>query len=138
MASQEHQRRIVRFGEFETIVDSGELFKNGLKVRLPEQPFQFLAMLLESPGEMVSRDELRRRLWPDDTYVDFDRSLNTAASKLRDALGDSAETPRYIQTVPKRGYRFIAPIKLTDSVPPDTGAGKGKPKSSPKLSPATK
>src|SRR6476619_4324908 len=85
MASQERPRRIVRFGEFETDLDSGELFKNGLKVRLQEQPFQFLAILLECPGEVVSREDLRRRLWPDDTYVDFDRSLNTAASKLRDA-----------------------------------------------------
>jgi Tol biopolymer transport system component/DNA-binding winged helix-turn-helix (wHTH) protein len=117
MASQERPRRIVRFGEFETDLDSGELFTNGLKVHLPEQPFQFLAILLACPGELVSRDDLRRRLWPDDTYVDFDRSLNTAASKLRDALGDSAENPRYIQTLPKRGYRLIAPVNEVVAVP---------------------
>jgi DNA-binding winged helix-turn-helix (wHTH) protein len=126
MASQERPRRIVRFGEFETDLDSGELFNNGLKVRLPEQPFQFLAILLECPGEVVSRDDLRRRLWPDDTYVDFDRSLNTAASKLRDALGDSAESPRYIQTLPRRGYRFIAPLNEVVAVPLNSPAATDK------------
>jgi Tol biopolymer transport system component/DNA-binding winged helix-turn-helix (wHTH) protein len=126
MSSQERPRRIARFGEFETDLDSGELFKNGLKVRLPEQPFQFLAILLECPGEVVSRDDFRRRLWPEDTYVDFDRSLNTAASKLRDALGDSAETPRYIQTLPRRGYRFIAPVNEAVAVPLNSPAGEIK------------
>jgi DNA-binding winged helix-turn-helix (wHTH) protein len=103
------QRR-VHFGVFEADLDAAELFKNGMKLRLTEQPFQLLAVLLERPGELVSREELRRRLWAEDTNVDFDRSLNTSASKLRDALGDSAETPRYVQTLPKRGYRFIAPV----------------------------
>ncbi|HVI80987.1 MAG TPA: winged helix-turn-helix domain-containing protein, partial [Candidatus Acidoferrum sp.] len=109
MQGKQGERR-VHFGVFEADLDAAELFKNGMKLRLTEQPFQLLAVLLERPGELVSREELRRRLWAEDTNVDFDRSLNTAASKLRDALGDSAETPRYVQTLPKRGYRFIAPV----------------------------
>jgi DNA-binding winged helix-turn-helix (wHTH) protein len=122
--SQEHPRQIVRFAEFEVDLDSGELSKNGLKVRLPEQPFQFLALLLQCPGKVVTREELKRRLWPDDTFVDFDRSLNTAASKLRDALGDSADSPRYIQTVPKRGYRLIAAVtEPQPAVPLNAPAG---------------
>lgn len=90
MESQSRPRRVVEFGVFRADLESGELFKDGLRIRLPEQPFRLLAILLESPGEIVSRDELRRRLWPEDTHVDFDRSLNTAASKLRDALGEAA------------------------------------------------
>jgi DNA-binding winged helix-turn-helix (wHTH) protein len=108
MDSQGHSRRIIRFGTFQADLDSGELFRDGLKVRLPDQQFRFLATLLERPGEIVSRDEMRRRLWPDDTNVDFDRSLNTAACKLRDALGDGANHSCYIETIPKKGYRFIA------------------------------
>jgi DNA-binding winged helix-turn-helix (wHTH) protein len=110
MDSRGHRRRIIQFGSFQANLDSGELFKDGLKVKLADQPFQFLATLLERPGEIVSRDEMRRRLWPDETYVDFDRSLNTAASRLRDALGDGAEHSCYIETLPKKGYRFIAPV----------------------------
>jgi Tol biopolymer transport system component/DNA-binding winged helix-turn-helix (wHTH) protein len=107
MELQSRPRRVVQFGGFKADLDSGELFKDGLKVRLPEQPFRLLAILLECPGEVVSRDELRRRLWPEDTHVDFDRSLNTAASKLREALGDAADN---VETLPKRGYRFVAPV----------------------------
>jgi Tol biopolymer transport system component/DNA-binding winged helix-turn-helix (wHTH) protein len=107
MELQSRRRRIVEFGVFKADLDSGELFKGGLKVRLSEQPFRLLAILLEYPGEVVSRDELRRRLWPEDTHVDFDRSLNTAASKLREALGEAAYN---IETLPKRGYRFMAPV----------------------------
>jgi len=106
-------RHTARFGVFEADLRSGELRKNGVRIRLQDQPFQVLAMLLERPGEVVSRDDLRQKLWPADTFVDFDDGLNTAIKKLRDALGDSAESPRFIETLPKRGYRFIAPVNGT-------------------------
>ncbi len=102
--------RLYRFGIYEVDLRSGELRKNGAKLKLQEQPFQVLAMLLERPGEVLTRDQLRQRLWPADTFVDFDHSLNTAINKLRDALGDSAANPRFIETLAKRGYRFIAPV----------------------------
>ncbi len=103
--------RVVRFGIFEANLSLGELRKNGAKIRLQEQPFQVLAILLERPGEVVTRDELRTRLWNAETFVDFDHSLNTAINKLRDALDDSAANPRFVETLAKRGYRFIAPIR---------------------------
>jgi DNA-binding winged helix-turn-helix (wHTH) protein len=103
--------RRARFGLYEANLGAGELRKNGSKLRLQEQPFQVLAMLLDRSGQVVSRDELRERLWPADTFVDFDHSLNTAINKLRDVLGDTASNPRFIETVPRRGYRFIAPIE---------------------------
>ena len=104
--------RALRFGVFEADLRTGELRKNGMKVRLQEQPFQVLAALLERPGEMVAREELRQRLWPADTFVDFDHSLNTAINKLREALGDSAGSPRFIETLARRGYRFLAPVEI--------------------------
>jgi Tol biopolymer transport system component/DNA-binding winged helix-turn-helix (wHTH) protein len=100
----------VRFGQFELDLSEERLLKKGLPVHLENQPFQILAALLEHPGEMVSREELCARLWPDGTYVDFDEGLNTAIKKLRYALGDSAENPVFIETIPRRGYRFIAPV----------------------------
>ena len=100
----------VRFGVYEADLLSGELRKNGNLVRLQEQPFHVLTLLLERPGEMVTREELRAKLWPSDTFVDFDHSLNTAVNKLREALGDAASNPRFVQTVARRGYRFIAPL----------------------------
>ncbi len=103
--------RIVRFGVFEADLACGELRKNGSRIRLQEQPFQVLAMLLERPGEMVSREDFRGRLWPGDTFVDFDHGLNTAVNKVREALGDAASNPRFVQTVARRGYRFIAPLQ---------------------------
>jgi cholera toxin transcriptional activator len=103
--------RILRFGVFEANLTSGELRKNGLRVRLQEQPFQLLALLIERPEELVSREELRNKLWAEDTFVDFDHSLNTAMKKIREALGDSAVTPRYVETVARRGYRFLAPVE---------------------------
>jgi cholera toxin transcriptional activator len=103
--------KIVRFGVFEADFVSGELRKNGSLVHLQEQPFQVLGVLLERPGEMVTRDDLRSKLWPADTFVDFDHSLNTAVNKLREALGDAAANPRFVQTVARRGYRFIAPVQ---------------------------
>jgi DNA-binding winged helix-turn-helix (wHTH) protein len=104
--------RLYRFGIYEVDLRSGELRKNGAKLKLQEQPFQVLAMLLERPGEVLTREELRQRLWPADTFVDFDHSLNTAINKLRDSLGDSAANPRFIETLAKRGYRFIAPVAV--------------------------
>jgi cholera toxin transcriptional activator len=112
--------RLYRFGIYEVDVRSGELRKNGAKLKLQEQPFQVLAMLLERPGEVLTRDQLRQRLWPADTFVDFDHSLNTAINKLRDALGDSAANPRFIETLAKRGYRFIAPVQ-TPHAPTESG-----------------
>ena len=99
---------IIRFGAFEIDPQAGELRKQGLKIKLRDQAFQVLSMLLERPGQVVSREELQNKLWPADTFVDFDRGLNKAINHLRDALGDSAESPRFIETLPKRGYRFIA------------------------------
>jgi cholera toxin transcriptional activator len=110
-----HSGAILRFGVFELNVAAGELTRNGSKLRLQEQPFQVLALLLQHPGEVVSRDELRQKLWPADTFVDFDHSLNTAVNKLREALGDSAASPRYIETLARRGYRFIAPVQRNDA-----------------------
>ncbi len=104
----------IRFGSYEVEPRSGELRKEGTKVRLREQCFEVLALLLERPGEVVTREELRNRLWPEDVYVDFDNGLNTAVARIREALGDSAERPRFIETLPRRGYRFIAPV---DRVP---------------------
>jgi DNA-binding winged helix-turn-helix (wHTH) protein len=110
-ASQGYPGRITRFGVFELDLAAGELRKSGAKLRLQEQPFQVLAFLLERAGDVVTRDELRQKLWPADTFVDFDHSLNTAVNKLREALGDSASSPRYIETMARRGYRFIAPVQ---------------------------
>jgi TolB-like protein/DNA-binding winged helix-turn-helix (wHTH) protein/Flp pilus assembly protein TadD len=104
------------FGVFELDPRAGELWKQGLRVRLQEQPFKVLEMLLENPGEVVTREELRKKLWPADTFVDFDHGLNKAISKLRDALGDSAENPRFVETVARRGYRFLSEVKVADAV----------------------
>jgi TolB-like protein/DNA-binding winged helix-turn-helix (wHTH) protein/Tfp pilus assembly protein PilF len=103
--------RILHFATFEIDLRAGELRKQGLKVRLQEQPFQVLAMLLEHPGEVVTRDELRQRLWPADVFVDFEQGLNSAVKKVRLALGDEAESPRFVETVARRGYRFIPQVE---------------------------
>jgi TolB-like protein/DNA-binding winged helix-turn-helix (wHTH) protein/Tfp pilus assembly protein PilF len=102
--------RLIRFGVFEVDLRAGELRRNGALIRLQSQPFLLLVTLLKQRGELVTREELRRILWPEDTFVDFDHSLGTALNKLREALGDSATNPRFIQTMPRKGYRFIAPI----------------------------
>ena len=107
---------IVRFGVFELDSSAGELRKSGTKLRLQEQPFQLLVFLLERAGQVVTREELRQKLWPSDTFVDFDHSLNTAVNKVREALGDSASSPRFVETLARRGYRFIAPVQK-DSEP---------------------
>src|SRR3954466_15253512 len=105
----------LRFGVFEVDLRAGQLRKRGLRLRLQEQPFQVLAMLLENPGKLLSREEFQSRLWPR-TIVDFDHGLNKAINKIREALGDSAENPRFVETVPRRGYRFIADVKVADTV----------------------
>jgi TolB-like protein/Tfp pilus assembly protein PilF len=101
---------IIRFGVFEADLRAGELRKSGARIRVQEQPFQVLVMLLQRPAEVVSREELRQKLWPSDTFVDFEHGVNSAVARLRDLLGDSADSPRYIETLPRRGYRFIAPV----------------------------
>src|SRR6266851_9665949 len=110
-------RGLVRFGAYAVDLRSGELHKEGVKLKLQEQPFRLLALLLEHPGEVVTRDELRQRLWPEDTFGAFDDGLNTAIKKLRDALSDSAEEPRLIETLPKHGYRFILPVTTIAAEP---------------------
>src|SRR5713101_251602 len=102
--------RITRFSTFEVNLHTGELRQRGQKVKLQEQPLQVLAALLEQPGQVVTREELRSKLWPADTFVDFDHSLNAAIKRLRDALGESAERPIFVETLARRGYRFIAPV----------------------------
>lgn len=104
--------RRVRFGVFQADLDTGDLLKQGMKVRVRGKPFDILAMLLERPGEVVSREELKERLWAADTFVDFDHGVNTAVNRLREALGDVADNPRFIETIPRKGYRFIAPINV--------------------------
>ena len=108
MTLQFQNLRGYRFGPFEVSLETGELRRNGRRVRLQHKPFQILIALLEQCGKLVGRESLRQRLWPVDTFVDFDNGLNTALSKLREALGDTAEKPRYIETLERRGYRFIA------------------------------
>ena len=103
--------RRVRFGQFEMDEHAGELRKEGIKVRLQEQPLQILQILLEHPGEVVTREELRKRVWPTDTFVDFDHGINNAIKRLREVLGDTAETPRFIETLPRRGYRFVERVQ---------------------------
>ena len=112
-----------RFGVFEADVRTGELRKHGIRLRLPDQPFAVLVALLERPGELVTREELVKRLWPDGTFVDYDHSLNTAVNRLRETLGDSAETPRFIETLPRRGYRFVGSVeRIGEETPPVVGS----------------
>lgn len=101
----------VRFGIFEVDRGSGELRKRGVRIKLQEQPLKILMLLLDRPGEIITREQLRQILWPEGTFVDFEHSLNAAVAKLRQALGDSAENPRFVETIPRRGYRFIAPVE---------------------------
>ena len=110
MAEFERQLRLLRFENFEVDLRTGELRKAGVKLKFGGQPFQVLSILLEHPGEVVTRDELQKRLWPD-TFVDVDHNLNTAINKIREVLGDSAESPRFVETLPRRGYRFIGELE---------------------------
>jgi len=127
MDNGHRSRRIVRFGVFEADLETGELRKNGAKVPLQGQPFQVCAILLERSGKLVTREELRQKVWPEDTFVDFDHAVNTAIKKIRIALGDEADNPRFVQTLPRRGYRFICPVltgdgHLAEAEPPATAA----------------
>jgi len=126
MSSTVSKPRLIRFGLFELDYRAGELRKTGTRIKLQDQPLQVLELLLQRPGELVTRDELRASIWPADTFVDFDKGLYTAVNRLRDALQDLAENPRFIQTVPKRGYRFIAPVSVVmeagETQPAPTGA----------------
>ena len=126
MSAPQNIRRIARFGTFELDLAAGELRKNGSKLKLQEQPFQVLATLIERAGEVVTREELQQKLWPSDTFVDFDHSLNTAINKVREALGDSASTPRYVETLARRGYRFIAPLQPAMPAHPATEINSGE------------
>src|SRR6516225_865633 len=119
MESPARARRF-RFGLFEADLNSSELRKNGVKIKLQEQPFQILALLLEHRGELVTREELRKKLWPADTFVDFDVGLNVAIKKLRDAIGDSAENSRFVETIPRHGYRFISSVEEVEAVPEES------------------
>src|SRR6201993_2603097 len=106
---------IVRFGTYEVSLQSGEMRKGGVRIKVQQQPMKLLEILLERPGEVVTREELRSRVWVDESFGDFDQAVNIAIAKLRSALGDSAENPRFIETLPKRGYRFIAAVSLADA-----------------------
>ena len=110
MADFTSSRTTIRFGEFELDQAAGELRRDGTRVRLQEQPLQVLQILVEHPGKIIPREELQRRIWPSDTFVDFDHGINNAIKRLREALGDTAETPRFIETLPRRGYRFLQPL----------------------------
>jgi TolB-like protein/DNA-binding winged helix-turn-helix (wHTH) protein len=121
MESAANSSRIVSFGSFALNLRAGELHKSGVKVKLQEQPFQVLAFLVTHPGEVVTREQLGKELWPAGTFTDFDQGLNSAINKIREALGDSAESPRFVETLARRGYRFIAPVQ--DSRPPHSAAG---------------
>jgi cholera toxin transcriptional activator len=128
-----NQNRLFRFGIFELDASTGELRKDGKsRPRLQGQPLEVLLHLLDRPGEVVTREELRMRLWPADTFVDYDHSLNTAVNKLREALSDSADNPRFIQTIPRRGYRFIASVEVVNGA---TGSVKLEESRSPSVAP---
>src|SRR6266478_5183067 len=125
----------IRFGVYEVDLRAGELHKHGVKVKLQEQPFQVLQILLEHPGEIVTREDLRQRIWPADTFVDFDGGMNNAVKRLREALGDSAESPRYVETIPRRGYRFIGTVNGNAlSTPPYGSLPTAKPDAKPRTS----
>ena len=114
----------LRFGAFKVDLHSGELWSHGSKIHLQPQPFQILSILLEHPGELVTREEIRQKLWSSDTFVDFEHSLNTSIKKLREALGEEAGTPRYVETLPRRGYRFIGHVEPVEKIT-DTEVGAG-------------
>src|SRR5215471_13616347 len=119
-AAPEVDRRPVHFGVFELNPCSGELRKHGVRVRLQDQPLKLLLCLIETPGEICTREDLIRRIWPEGTFVDYERGLNVAITRLRQVLGDSADAPRYVETLGRKGYRFIAPVQRPpiDAIPP--------------------
>src|ERR1039458_2263181 len=131
MPGAEHHPPAYRFGVFELDGRSGELRKHGIRIKLQDQPRQVLLLLLEHAGELVTREQIQKHLWPDNTFVDFDNAINSAVRKLRDALGDTAENPRFVETLARRGYRFIAPVSTRtepkaepETPPPSAVAGR--------------
>src|SRR5215470_10650226 len=118
MPNQIGTSQVIRFATFEVNLQAQELRKGGLRLKLTGQPFQVLALLLERPGTVVTREELQKRLWPE-TFVDVDHNLNTAINKIRDALGDSSENPRFVETLTRRGYRFIAHVTANGTAAPE-------------------
>src|ERR1700733_12931754 len=112
------QRPIARFEDFEVNLETGEVWKAGRPLKVQDQPFRVLAALLERPGQIVTREELRQLIWPEKSFGDFDHAINLALTKLRATLGDSADVPHLIETLPRRGYRFIAPLKVQSDPPP--------------------
>src|ERR1700692_454676 len=120
MALEAPPPTILRFGVFEMDARAGELRKHGVRIKLQGQPFHVLTLLLQRPGEVVSREKLRSQIWQSDTFVDFDNGLNTSINKLREALGDSADNPRFIETLPRHGYRFIAAVTKVNGTTRET------------------
>ncbi|MGO9865238.1 MAG: winged helix-turn-helix domain-containing protein, partial [Terriglobales bacterium] len=133
MAFSNREARLLRFGVFEVDLGAGELRKNGARIRLQEQPFQVLRALVENAGQMVTREELRETIWAADTFVDFDHGLNTAVNKIREALGDSASNPRFVETLARRGYRFVAPVEKIGTEGDDSGKSASAPALHPDL-----
>jgi cholera toxin transcriptional activator len=118
--------RRYRFGSFEADASTGELRRQGMRVKINAQPFQLLCILLERPGELVTREEIARTLWPDGMFVDFEHGVNSAVNRIREALGDAASSPRFVETLARRGYRFVAPVELVASVERTAGLADGK------------
>src|SRR6476661_360708 len=114
MDSAANHKRLAIFGPYQADLRTGELRKHGIRLRVQEQPFQVLAMLLRTRGDLVTREQLQTRLWASETFVDFDHGLNTAINKLREVLSDSSASPKYIETLPRRGYRFVAAVEFTN------------------------
>jgi cholera toxin transcriptional activator len=123
--------RRYRFGTFEADAATGELRRQGIRIKINAQPFQLLLLLLDSPGQVLTRDEIRRQLWPDGTFVDFDHGVNSAINRIREALGDSAGNPLFVQTLARRGYRFVAPVEALESLDPSLPASPASPTFSP-------
>src|SRR5437763_16466281 len=122
MHGTEHQVPAYRFGAFELYTRSGDLRKRGIRIKLQDQPREILLLLLDKAGEVVTREQIQKHLWPDSTFVDFDNAINSAVRKLRDALGDTAENPRFIEMLARRGYRFIAPVSSSAENAPSPAA----------------
>src|SRR5580700_12009978 len=117
MSSASSNAFLYRFGPFELDTAEGKLSREGTRIKLQELPYRLLLILVEKPGEIVSREEVRQRLWPQNTFVEFDNSLGVAIRKIRDVLGDNADSPCYVETVPRRGYRFLAPVTVVTETP---------------------
>ena len=126
MDTSAHEQRMHKFGEFAVDCRAGELYRRGKKIKVQMQPMQVLLALLEKPGEVVLREELRQKIWPADTFVDFEHSLNTAIKKLRQALGDHAGKSKFVETLPRRGYRFLGAVESSDEKPAAKSAAVGR------------